>query len=184
MERENQTEPEAGTVTPLDQALWSVLTAESALAPFSRAWLALLCRMLPGAARAVLVLRQDGALAPIARWPEGDPGSAQLAHVAELALTERRGVVSRPGGRAPGHSASRVSHLGFPLLFGGGARRGLNCVSFGFSRLMMPRGCDKVMRRWRSRRRRWPPIGSMQRRKRPRPKWHCACERLGWRSDG
>ena len=116
MERENQTEPEAGTVTPLDQALWSVLTSEPAPAPFTRAWLALLCRMLPGAARAVLVLRQDSALAPIARWPEGDPGSAQLAHVAELALTERRGVVSRPGGRTSG---SRVSHLAFPLLFGG-----------------------------------------------------------------
>lgn len=119
MERENQTEPEAGTVTPLDQALWSVLTTEPAPAPFTRAWLALLCRMLPGAARAVLVLRQDGALAPIARWPEGDPGSAQLSHVAELALTEQRGVVSRPVGRTPGHTASRVSHLAFPLLFGG-----------------------------------------------------------------
>ena len=30
MERESQTEPEAATVTPLDQALWSVLTAEPA----------------------------------------------------------------------------------------------------------------------------------------------------------
>jgi multidrug resistance efflux pump len=123
MERENLTEPEAATVTPLDQALWSVLTYEPALVPFSRAWLALLCRMLPGAARAVLVLRQDGALAPAARWPEGDPGSAQLAHVAELALNERRGVVSRPRGRAPGNATriddSRASHLAFPLLFGG-----------------------------------------------------------------
>jgi RND family efflux transporter MFP subunit len=122
MERESQTEPEAATVTPLDQALWSVLTAEPAPVPFTRAWLALLCRMLPGAARAVLVLRQDAALAPIARWPDSDPGSAQLAHVAELALTERRGVVSRPGGRTPGHSARiddrRTSHLAFPLLFG------------------------------------------------------------------
>jgi hypothetical protein len=123
MERESQTEPEAATVTPLDQALWSVLTGELTPAPFSRAWLALLCRMLPGAARAVLVLRQDTGLAPIARWPEGDPGSAQLAHVAELALTERRGVVSRPGGRTPGHHTRiddrRTSHLAFPLLFGG-----------------------------------------------------------------
>ena len=123
MERENLTEPEAATVTPLDQALWSVLTNEPALAPFARAWLALLCRMLPGTERAVLVLRQDSALAPIARWPEGDAGSAQLSHVAELALTERRGVVSRPRGRSPGNNTriddSRASHLAFPLLFDG-----------------------------------------------------------------
>jgi RND family efflux transporter MFP subunit len=122
MERENQTEPEA-TVTPLDQALWSVLTGEAEAAPFARAWLALLCRMVPGVARAVLVLRHDGALMPIARWPDGDPGSAQLSHVAEMALTERRGVVSRPRGRAMGPNTriddNRASHLGFPLLFGG-----------------------------------------------------------------
>jgi RND family efflux transporter MFP subunit len=117
MERESLTDPEAATVTPLDQVLWSVLTGETALLPFARAWLALLCRMLPGVARAVLVLRQDDALAPVARWPEGDPGSAQLAHVAELALTERRGVVSRPRGRAQGQGSA--SHLGFPLLFDG-----------------------------------------------------------------
>ena len=125
MERESLTEPEAATVTPLDQGLWSVLTNETAVAPFARAWLALLCRMLPGVQRAVLVLRQDASLAPIARWPEGDPGSAQLAHVAELALKERRGVVSRPRGRVPAQSGlgaariddNRASHLGFPLLF-------------------------------------------------------------------
>jgi RND family efflux transporter MFP subunit len=84
-------------------------------------------------ARAVLVLRQDGALAPIARWPEGDAGSAQLARIAELALTERRGVVSRPHGRSQGHAAGlgqaaglgariddgRASHLGLPLKFDG-----------------------------------------------------------------
>jgi len=110
---------EPTTVTPLDQVLWSVLTGEAALAPFARAWLALLCRMVPGAARAVLVLRQDGALAPVARWPESDPGSAQLAQCAELALTERRGVVSRARGRGSRIDDSRPSHLAFPLLFDG-----------------------------------------------------------------
>jgi multidrug resistance efflux pump len=109
MDQDSLIGAEAATVTPLDQVLWSVLTSDAPLAPFSRAWLALLCRMLPGAERAVLVLSQDGALAPIARWPEGDPGSAQLAQVAELALKERRGVVSRPRARG-------ASHLAFPLL--------------------------------------------------------------------
>jgi RND family efflux transporter MFP subunit len=104
--------PSAGgtTVTPLDQALWAVLHNEPAAGPFSRAWLALLCRMLAGAQRAVVVLRQAEALAPIARWPDGDAGSAALSHVAELALAERRGVVSRP-------QAGRTAHLAFPLLF-------------------------------------------------------------------
>jgi multidrug efflux pump subunit AcrA (membrane-fusion protein) len=128
---------ETATVTPLDQVLWSVLATETAPAPFARAWLALQCRMLPGVARAVLVLRQNGALTPMARWPEGDVGSAQLAHVAELALTERRGVVSRPHGRGQGNTTGlapgqghapgfgpriddgRASHLGLPLKFDG-----------------------------------------------------------------
>ena len=55
---ESVTEPDTGTVTPLDQVLWGVLAAETAQAPFAKAWLALLCRMLPNTARAVLVLRQ------------------------------------------------------------------------------------------------------------------------------
>ena len=110
---------EPATVTPLDQVLWSMLTGETALVPFTRAWLALLCRMLPGVERAVLVLRQDGELMPAARWPEGDPGSAQLSHAAELALTERRGVVSRARGRGGRMDDSRPSHLAFPLLVDG-----------------------------------------------------------------
>ena len=107
------------TVTPLDQALWATLTGETELVPFTRAWLALLCRMLPGAERAVLVLLQDGAMAPVARWPEGDPGSAQLSHAAELALKERRGVVSRARERTGRDDGGRPSQLAFPLLIDG-----------------------------------------------------------------
>lgn len=110
---------EAGTVTPLDQVLWGVLSSEAALEPYARAWLTLLCRMVPGSERAVLVLRQGGVLAPVARWPEGDLGSAQLSHVAELALTERRGVVSRARNRAARSDGGRGAHLAFPLLRNG-----------------------------------------------------------------
>ncbi len=119
MDPEGLPEPEAATVTPLDQVLWSVLSTETALAPFARAWLALLCRMLAGAERAVLVLRQDDALAPAARWPDGDPGSAQLSQAAELALRERRGVVSRPRGRGGRTDDSRSAQLAFPLIADG-----------------------------------------------------------------
>lgn len=55
--------PETATVTPLDQVLWTVLANEPAPGPFARAWLALLCRMLPGVVRAVLYCGRT------ARWP-------------------------------------------------------------------------------------------------------------------
>jgi multidrug resistance efflux pump len=123
MEPDSLSNPgEAATVTPLDQVLWTVLTGESALAPFAQAWLALLCRMVPGTARAVLVLEDQGALAPVARWPENDPGTAQLNHIAEMALRERRGVISRPrprGPLTPRTEDSRLSHLALPLLWDG-----------------------------------------------------------------
>jgi hypothetical protein len=101
------TAADPASVTMLDQVLWSVLATEQAPAPFARAWLALLCRMLPGIERAVVVLQQGGALTPVARWPEGDIGSAQLSHVAELALEERRGVVSRARRVADRRNAAR-----------------------------------------------------------------------------
>jgi RND family efflux transporter MFP subunit len=114
VETEARTDARSATaeVTPLDQVLWSVLSGETALAPFARAWLTLLCRMVPACRRAVLVLRDADALSPVARWPEGDPGSAQLSHCAELALQERRGVVSRA-------RDSRSAHLAFPLIVDG-----------------------------------------------------------------
>jgi multidrug efflux pump subunit AcrA (membrane-fusion protein) len=117
--RDRSAAPDAATVTPLDQVLWSALSTETAAVPFTRSWLALLCRMLPGAERAVLVLLQGGVLAPVARWPEGDQGSAQLTQVAELALKERRGVVSRARGRGGRIDDLRPSHLGFPLVVDG-----------------------------------------------------------------
>jgi hypothetical protein len=111
---------EAASITMLDQALWSVLASEPAAVPFGRAWLALLCRMLPGIERAVLVLGMNGALTPVARWPEGDAGSAQLSHVAELALQEKRGVVSRPRPARGRPDERGAAQLGLPLLVDGG----------------------------------------------------------------
>jgi len=114
MDPDSVTETSGATVTPLDQVLWNGLTGETGLVPFAQYWLALLSRMVPGAARAVVVLRQDGVLSPVARWPEGDLGSAQLSQIADLALRERRGVVSRPRGRG-----AAGSHLALPLLWDG-----------------------------------------------------------------
>jgi RND family efflux transporter MFP subunit len=110
---------DAASVTMLDQVLWSVLATEAEPAPFAHAWLALLCRMLSGAERAVLVLNQKDTLAPIARWPEGDAGSAQLSHVAELALEQRRGVVSRPRAPRARPEDRGAAQFGLPLLIDG-----------------------------------------------------------------
>ena len=96
----------------LDAALWSALAGTPPLGRFAAAWLALQCRMIDRAIRGVLVLRgEDGAITPIARWPEQDQGSPDLVQATELAMTERRGVASRS--RAIGEE--RTTLFAFPL---------------------------------------------------------------------
>ena len=85
-----------GSVAVLDAALWSALAGTPALGRFAAAWLALQCRMVDRAIRGVLVLQDEaGAFTPVARWPEHDNGSPELAQAADLAIAERRGVASR-----------------------------------------------------------------------------------------
>jgi RND family efflux transporter MFP subunit len=99
-------------VAVLDQVLWQALGADAPTAEFATAWLTLQCRALGRAERGVLVLRQpDGVLAPVARWPEGDGGSAGLAQAAELAVTQRKGVATG----AAGIDGSRAEVLAYPL---------------------------------------------------------------------
>ena len=105
-----------GGVAVLDAALWSALAGTPPLTRFAPAWLALQCRMIDRAIRGVLVLRgDDGALAPVARWPERDVGSPELAQAADLAVTEKRGVASRS--RSTGDE--RTTLFAFPLTSAG-----------------------------------------------------------------
>src|SRR5260221_10669820 len=79
-----------------DQALWRDLTGATDARQFGEAWLALVCRMIPGATAGVLLLEQAGALAPVAGAPaDGAADPAQIA-AAQLAATERRGVLQAP----------------------------------------------------------------------------------------
>jgi hypothetical protein len=95
-----------------EQALWRDLTEAIDERRFGEAWLGLLCRLLPGASAAVLVLAREagGALAPVARFPAGGGGDPALLAAAQLSLKERRGVVQPPAGKA------QPAQLSYPIL--------------------------------------------------------------------
>src|SRR5262245_299433 len=77
-----------------EELLWRQLDDASGPDTYARTWLALQCRMIPGATSAVLVLRTAGSdrFAPLAFWPEGRRARPHLAEVAERALKERRAI--------------------------------------------------------------------------------------------
>jgi RND family efflux transporter MFP subunit len=105
------------SVTVLDQVLWQSLTADAPLEAFARAWLTLQCRAIARAERGVLVLRDEaGMLAPAARWPEHDQGSAALARAAELALEHGSGVANPAASRIDGGTGAT---LAYPLAIDG-----------------------------------------------------------------
>ena len=75
--------------------------------------------MVGGAGRAVVVLGPPdaGPYAPVAFWPAAQQRSARLADIAERALAERRGVLTR--GAATGTADPFPDALAFPLLVDG-----------------------------------------------------------------
>ncbi len=78
----------------IDQALWRQFGQAPDGAAFHRSWLTLLCRQIPGARSAVLVLGEPdlGPFAPAASWPEARGGSPALAALVERCLAARRGM--------------------------------------------------------------------------------------------
>jgi len=111
-----------GEVAVLEQALWRDLLGASDDRGFGEAWLGLVCRAVPGAIAAALLLEPAGgepgegaSLAPAAAWPPGAATEA-LAATARLAAAERRGVLEAPeAGRA------EPARLGYPILIEGRA---------------------------------------------------------------
>ncbi|MDQ6629998.1 MAG: HlyD family efflux transporter periplasmic adaptor subunit [Pseudomonadota bacterium] len=90
-----------------ESAAWSRFTAPNDSAEFCGAWLALLCTHVDRA-RAALVLtgeEGEGAFTVAAAWPDGQRDLQYLGPTAQLALTERRGVVSGTAGAAPSHDS-------------------------------------------------------------------------------
>lgn len=110
-------------VTPFDQVAWASLRASSDRREFAASWLALQCRTLGAVTRAVVVLEEaEGAgYGPVASWPDDVSGVDQLGDVAELAMTEGRGVVQAvavsPEGGAPANDpGAEASHqIAYPV---------------------------------------------------------------------
>jgi RND family efflux transporter MFP subunit len=115
--------PPAGSPSAADieQALWRDFAEASTPQAFYRSWLALQCRLVPGAVSAVIVLGEpgSGSYAPAASWPEGRRGYRALAEVAEKALVERQGIVV-PRARPDVEAGVRGRYdVAYPIEFGG-----------------------------------------------------------------
>ena len=90
-----------------------------------RAWLSWVCRRIPGASAAVVLVESLEAhtYVPMAVWPDAMQSLGRLGEVAEQALRERRGVI-RPApppedaGSAASESmrSARPMHLAYPLI--------------------------------------------------------------------
>lgn len=92
--REQSANRRSGRVSFLDQALWKQLQDGGTPETYIQAWLALQCRLVPGCTRGVVVLGEpdEGPFAPAAFWPDEASVTPELSAIAELALSERRGV--------------------------------------------------------------------------------------------
>lgn len=89
-----------------------------------RAWLSWVCRQIPGACAAAVLVESLEAhtYVPMAVWPEAMQSLGRLGEVAELALRERRGVIrpapplEEPGSAAKTMGSVRPMHLAYPLI--------------------------------------------------------------------
>src|SRR5687768_4746856 len=100
--------------------LWQRFSEAGGETAFCSSWLALQCSMLGAAARAAVVLGapDTGPFAPVAFWPSAHERSAQLAEIAERALAERRGILTRqPQDR--GVAEAFPNAIAYPLLVDG-----------------------------------------------------------------
>jgi RND family efflux transporter MFP subunit len=78
-----------------DSALWSGLASARDTAELCQRWLAVQCRMIPGVAGAVVLVRDDRSshFAATAVWPEVRRDMSYLGRTAQQAIVERRTVV-------------------------------------------------------------------------------------------
>ncbi|MDF2234974.1 efflux RND transporter periplasmic adaptor subunit [Albimonas sp. CAU 1670] len=96
------------SVAFLEQALWRRLSSPD-LEAAAQAWLLLHARQSPGVRLGVVVLSApDGALTPVAVFPEGREPSRRLTRAAEAAVARRAGVAQGEQGRA----------IAWPILLG------------------------------------------------------------------
>jgi multidrug resistance efflux pump len=95
-----------------EAAIWRVFSAPGSDEQFCQAWLALLCRQLPGVGAGVVLFQSTEAntFLPVAVWPEVARDLSYLGKVAERALIEGRGVVHRPE-----NSPEQHIHVAYPV---------------------------------------------------------------------
>ena len=79
----------------LDQALWQKFRNAAGPEEFVEAWLALLCRQLPGALTGVAVLGEPdvGPFTPVAWWPDKSVVGISLSGIAEKSIGQRQAAV-------------------------------------------------------------------------------------------
>lgn len=106
-----------------DQALWTRFSETASADEFLEAWLALLCRNLPGSVAAVLLLGDPdrGPFAPRAFWPEEAAVGQALVAAAQQALGKRQPVLAGQGGE---------NRIALPILMDG-ALQGVVAVALG-----------------------------------------------------
>jgi hypothetical protein len=107
------------SVASLEPALWKRLTDAKDIGDVARAWLALQCQMIDGAARGIILLAsgEPNRFEAAGSWPEGWGRLPALAEVAEIALREQRSLASPE--RAPGADGTSTVYVAVPIMLEG-----------------------------------------------------------------
>jgi len=108
-----------------DEALWERIKHDADRSSFLAAWFTLQCRIVRGARRGVVLLRDPGgAFLPVATWPAGQPPASHLLSAAERVLREGHGFASSPTEREQGQPAPLEGALVAEPIEAGGAVHG------------------------------------------------------------
>lgn len=111
---------ETDRMAQLDPALWTQLAEASSPELFAQSWLTLQCSIIRGVRRGVVVLNDpdQDTFQPAGIWPASDQSiDHTLQAAAELAMTERRGVVTGPqAGDGSDITGAARRYIGYPLL--------------------------------------------------------------------
>lgn len=101
----------------VDGAVWQDFVESSTQEMFCRNWLALLCTMVEGTTRAMVLLgaADQGPFSPEAVWPDHAQDMQPMVPAAEKALAERQGVLLD----AEPAAGERRHHLAYPFIVEG-----------------------------------------------------------------
>jgi biotin carboxyl carrier protein len=97
-----------------DAQLWAVLAGTHDAQEFCQSWLAIQCRLIPAVegGLVLLLIESEGSYGPAAVWPDVRRDMSYLAHAAQSALVEQRGLV------IPARAANAAGdgfHVAYPI---------------------------------------------------------------------